>query len=143
MKPTPKAPTVNDNILALLLNAYYQADSELQNYIEEKGWQQFTHAQSMIFLNMSEGRDRSVEIAKYMGVSKQAVNRTIKELVELDLIQLIPDESDKRAKKLVVTTKGALITQAATEGVQKLEDNIANSIGSGNFQKLKGFLKKI
>jgi DNA-binding MarR family transcriptional regulator len=132
-----------DNILSLLLNAYYQIDSTLQQSLEKKGWQQFTHAQSMIFLNMAEGRLRIVDIARHMGLSKQAVHRTVNELVELGLIKLIPDPEDKRAKLLTLSSKGAIVTQDATLGLAKVEADIGRRLGSQQTILLKQLLKQL
>lgn len=132
---------MTENILSLLLNAYYQLDNELQDSLGKKGWQHFSHSQSMIFLNMAEGRDRTVDIAKHMGISKQAINRTIKDLVESGMIKLVPDKKDKRAKRIVLTDKGALITQDATLGLNELESRLEQSLGSKKTAQLKHLLK--
>ena len=144
MSKTPRKSNndfVEENILSLLLNAYYQVDNELQASLEKKGWRQFTHSQSMIFLNMAEGRDRTMDIAKHMGVSKQAVNRTINELVEIGLILLEQDPNDKRAKRLILSEKGAVITQDATKSLAALEKSISKKMGGNKAEQLKELLK--
>lgn len=141
MKKSEAKQLASNNILSLLLNAYYQVDNELQVLLEKKGWRQFTHSQSMIFLNMAEGRDRTVDIAKHMGVSKQAVSRTINELVELGLIELAMDAQDKRAKRLVLSAKGAVITEDATKSIFELEKNLAKKLGEQKSAQLKDLLK--
>jgi len=143
MKKSPAKQLANNNILSLLLNAYYQVDNELQKSLEKKGWRQFTHSQSMIFLNMAEGRDRTVDIAKHMGVSKQAVSRTINELVEIGLIQLETDPQDKRAKRLVLSTKGAVITEDATKSIFELEKNLAKKLGDQKAKQIKSLLQAL
>lgn len=137
------SPFAGENILSLLLNAYYQVDDELQVSLEKKGWRQFTHSQSMIFLNMAEGRDRTIDIARHMGVSKQAINRTINELVEIGLIQLAPDPSDKRAKRLILSAKGEVITQDATKSLAALEKNLSKKLGEKKAGQLKSLLKAL
>ena len=132
-----------ENLLSLLLNAYYHLDNALQKSLEKKGWQQFTHAQSMIFLNMAEGRVRTVDIAKHMGLSKQAVNRTVNELVELGLIKLLPDPKDKRAKQLTLSSKGAIVTQDATNSLAKLESDISKNLGAREHLLLKKLLLEL
>lgn len=143
MKKSQAKELAHNNILSLLLNAYYQVDNELQLALEKKGWRQFTHAQSMIFLNMAEGRDRTIDIAKHMGVSKQAVSRTINELVEIGLIQFEIDSNDKRAKRLVLSTKGAVITEDATKSIFELEKNLAKKLGEQKTLQLKSLLKAL
>ena len=134
---------MTDNILSLLLNAYYQLDNELQDSLSKKGWQHFSHSQSMIFLNMAEGRDRAVDIAKHMGISKQAINRTIKDLVESGMIKLIPDTKDKRSKRIVLTERGALITRDATSGLEELENRLAEALGTKKTVQLKQLLQTL
>jgi len=143
MKKSQAKQLASNNILSLLLNAYYQIDNELQVSLENKGWRQFTHSQSMIFLNMAEGRNTTVEIAKYMGVSKQAVSRTINELVELGLILLESDPQDKRVKRLVLSDKGAMITLDATKSIFELEKNLAKKLGEAKTNQLKSLLQTL
>ncbi len=134
---------MTENILSLLLNAYYQLDNELQDSLGQKGWQHFSHSQSMIFLNMAEGRDRAVDIAKHMGISKQAINRTIKDLVESDMVKLVPDKKDKRSKRIVLTDKGALITKDATLSLSELEKKLEQTLGSKKTLQLKQLLEAL
>jgi DNA-binding MarR family transcriptional regulator len=143
MKKSQAKQLASSNILSLLLNAYYQVDNELQKSLEKKGWRQFTHSQSMIFLNMAEGRDRTVDIAKHIGVSKQAVSRTINELVEIGLIHLETDPNDKRAKRLTLSTKGAVITEDATKSIFELEKNLSKKLGEQKTLQLKELLKAL
>jgi DNA-binding MarR family transcriptional regulator len=92
---------------------------------------------------MAEGRSRAVDIAKHMGISKQAVNRTIQELVDLGLLELIPDEKDKRAKLLTLSEKGAVITQDATQSLNKLEQSLSKKLGGNKADQLKCLLRNL
>lgn len=131
------------NILTLLLNAYYRMDQSLQDSISLEGSQQLTHSQSMIFLNMGEGRDRTVDIAAHIGISKQAINRTVNELVELGLISLIQDKQDKRVKRLRLTEAGALVAQEASSALEHIEKNIEMLLGQSEAHQLKAQLEKL
>ena len=61
------------NLMQLLLNYYDWFDASLQRVLESTGEKAFSKAQSSIFMNLAEGRNTAVEIARHIGVSKQAV----------------------------------------------------------------------
>ena len=131
------------NLLSLLLNAYYQVDEELQKSLQDKGWMELTHSQSIIFLNLGEGRNRVSDIAQHMGVSKQAISRSVNELADLGLITMKADEKDKRARIIELTNKGTVISIDATESLKKIEDKIDSKLGKKKANQLRELLSKL
>ena len=94
------------NLMQLLLNYYDWFDASLQRVLESTGEKAFSKAQSSIFMNLAEGRNTAVEIARHIGVSKQAVNKTVNELVERGFLTLVTDTEDKRSKRILPTRAG-------------------------------------
>lgn len=130
------------NMMELLLNAYYWFDESLQNLIDEKGWPPVTRSQSVIFVHLSQGRNRTVDIAKHMGVSKQAVNRSVNELVALGLLKLSTDPTDKRAKIVTPSAKGKQIAEYALKALIRIEQEMNARIGANAGKDLRRLLGK-
>lgn len=118
------------NLAQLLMRAFYWVDEGLQNGLKGEGWPSITRAQSMVFVNIGEGVTRPSEIAAKLGVTRQAVHQTINELVAMDLIKLVPDETDRRAKKVIFTDQGMLLGQAAIVTLQRVEQTLTERLGS-------------
>ena len=63
-----------------LLRAYYWMDESLQNGLQQAGYAPRTRTQTMILINISDGITRAAELARVLGVSRQAIQQQINEL---------------------------------------------------------------
>lgn len=128
------------NLAQLLMRAFYWADEGLQNYLQSKGWPEITRAQSLVFVNIGEGVTRPSEIASKVGVTRQAIHQTINELVEAGFVVLDADPRDRRAKVVRYTERGEKIGRDAIQGLRKVEEILAQRIGSDAVKALRSAL---
>lgn len=127
--PSPLFEAKDTNLAQLFMRAFYWADEGLQNLISAKGWPAITRAQSLVFVNIGEGVTRPSEIATRIGVTRQAIHQTLNELVDLGYLKLEPDPTDKRAKVIRYTDKGARLGLDALVALKEVEDELARRIG--------------
>ena len=83
---------------------------------------------------------RITEIARKLGITKQAVSQTIGDLEELGVVETFTDPSDGRAKLVRYTPKGAEGIQQGLRLLVDLERELAQSIGEGQMRALHGAL---
>lgn len=129
------------NLMQLLLNYYDWFDASLQRALAANGEKAFSKAQSAVFVNLAEGRNTAVEIARHLGVSKQAVNKTVNELVERGLLTLIVDGEDKRSKRILPTRAGLEKGRQAAKALYELEQELARRIGAEQANALRAILE--
>ena len=60
-----------------LLRAYYWMDESLQNGLSDAGMGTRTRTQTMILINVSNGVTRAAELARILGISRQAVQQPV------------------------------------------------------------------
>jgi DNA-binding MarR family transcriptional regulator len=83
---------------------------------------------------------RQTEIAKRMGVTKQAVGQLIDEMVEMGSLKLEPDPKDGRAKLVKFDFSGALTPAAALDVAADMENRVAQKLGEKKIKQLKQLL---
>lgn len=132
--------TEEKNLAQLLIEGFYWVDAELQKALCDRGLTPVSRAQSMFFVQVSAGKTSPVEIAKALGVSKQAVHRTIADLVTAGLVELQPDPNDGRAKKAIPTGDGIALGLAANSILQEVEQKLASRIGKSEGLQLRKIL---
>jgi len=120
-----------------LLRAYYWMDESLQNGLSEAGMGTRTRTQTMILINVSNGVTRAAELARILGISRQAVQQQVNELEKEDIVTQIPDPSDKRANRIVFSEKGAGLIEQALGSLRQAEDRLAQRIGPELLQQLR------
>jgi len=81
-------------------------------------------------INVLSGNNKPSAIARKMGISRQAAHTTISQMVKLDMLKLIDDPADGRAKIVVVTEKGRAMREHADEAARRLTQELRNRIGS-------------
>lgn len=129
------------NLNQLLVRAFYWLDEGLQRSLSTHGGPRVTHAQSMVILAVWEGVTRPSAIAEYLGVSRQAIHQSLRELVKHDVVELVPDPSDGRAKLVQLSKSGAPLREMASGILNDLESELETRIGKRHLSNLRDALE--
>ena len=119
----------NEVLMRSLLRAYYWMDESLQNGLQQAGYAPRTRTQTMILINISDGITRAAELARVLGVSRQAIQQQINELEKEELVTQIPDPNDRRATRIVFSEKGSELINAALATLRQAEQALAMRLG--------------
>jgi DNA-binding MarR family transcriptional regulator len=115
-------------------------DESLQNGLQKAGYQPRTRTQTMILINIADGVTRAAELARVLGVSRQAIQQQINELETDDIVTQMPDPSDRRANRIVFSEKGSTMINAALETLRQAEQVLAMRLG---FEGVSGMRKAL
>jgi DNA-binding MarR family transcriptional regulator len=93
-------------------------------------------AHTALFPHLNADGVRGADLAKKLGVTKQAVSQLVTELEEWGVVEQIADPQDGRAKLVRFTKKGeqALLQGLAVLG--ELETELSDKIGKRRMQEL-------
>ncbi len=120
-----------------LLRAYYWMDESLQNGLQRAGYRPRTRTQTMILIHISNGVTRAAELARALGVSRQAIQQQINDLEADDLVTQIPDPTDRRANRIVFSERGAALINQAMETLRGSEQALAMRLGYETVNQLR------
>ncbi len=127
----------NEVMMRSLLRAYYWMDESLQNGLQQAGYAPRTRTQTMILINISNGITRAAELARVLGVSRQAIQQQINELERDELVTQIPDPDDRRANRIVFSEKGSALINAALQTLRESEQTLSQRIGWDNVANMR------
>lgn len=131
MNETP--PTIS-MVLGLLRGFYWFEDS-IRNYTRSRGWEDFTHSQSLLLTHVTLGYRQPAEIARRLGISRQAIHVTIQQMVKKNIITLIDDPEDRRNKLVYFTKIGERMRAEALDGMNAIIRDLGARIGAENVRK--------
>lgn len=117
-------------LLRSLMRAFYWLDDGLQAHMAQQAGLSVPRAQSMVMLALAEGLRRQADLAERLGVSKQAVQQALKELVAKDLVRVRPDPDNGRQRIVEFTARGERMRDVAREGLRDLEALLNRRIGA-------------
>lgn len=126
-----------DYLMGTLAYALFWMDESLQASLEAAGWERMNRTRSMIMLNISAGINRPAQLARNLGVSRQAIHQLLQGMKEEGLLELVPDPDDKRAKVVKFSAQSDGIRQAAQDAILAIETELASRIGKQAFANLK------
>jgi len=129
-----------DFLMRGLLHGFYWCDESLQNSLEAAGIPPLSRTKSMIMVNISDGITRPSDLARNIGISRQAIQQTLVEMEKMGLITLAPDPSDGRAKIVKFSRRGSGIGKATFEIMDAIEKELIERLGSKPFETFRKVL---
>jgi len=94
-----------------------------------------------LLAHLNCGTTYASELARRLGVSRQAAAKLLKNLIEAGLIRLEPAPDRRNTKWIVITEAGKAAISRAVEELEKAERLLERRIGSGSAQALRAALE--
>jgi DNA-binding MarR family transcriptional regulator len=125
-----------NQLIIALFQRFCWLDEGLQARLHDLGWPDVSRPQSMVMTNIVSGIVRPSDIARNLGVSRQAIHSTINQMVKLGIVRLDVDPEDRRHMIVSLTETGARMRKDAQRAMDALTAQIAARIGQDRFGAL-------
>ena len=86
------------HMIAMLMKRMYWFQEALQSALEVNGLRPISRAQASVIGNIAAGQCKASNIARNLGVSRQAISQILTELERLRYIEFAVDPNDKRSR---------------------------------------------
>lgn len=139
---TEPPPQVRPQLGLLLLGGQQWVMTSLLRLMAERGHANLTAAHLMFLSNLDCGDTYASEVARRMGVSRQAVYRSTRELQNLKILKLEIDAERKTQKIIRMTKHGQQIVVDARSCFDAIEAALGERIGTRDLVKLASILGK-
>jgi DNA-binding MarR family transcriptional regulator len=96
-----------------------------------------------VFQGVIAGDTTSTQLAQRLGVSVQAVSKTVSELEAAGYLERRRDEHDGRARTIVLTRRGRTMLRRSREARAAVRDEIRDRLGDRDAQKLGVLLREV
>jgi DNA-binding MarR family transcriptional regulator len=120
-----------------------QLDSWASAEVARQGYDDFKLGHMPLLMNISPEGITNTELAKKARVTKQAMSKVVNELVDLEYIETIDHDTDKRSSVIRLTKKGKLLVVTARNCMLTLEAEYEQQFGKQEFEKTKDMLLKV
>lgn len=123
-----------------LVRAYEWFDDALLARMHQLDCPEMTRSHSMLYSYLDPEGSQPAELARRIGISRQAVHKTLNEMTGLGLIELVPNPDDQRAKVVIPTERGREQIALARQVLAELERELEERIGSERMAGLRAAL---
>lgn len=138
-----KAPQHTEEKLVMwqLLRTFIWMDRSLQKNLQRRGWPEISRTESQVLLLISEGIYRPIDMSRALGLTRQAINQTIKLLLKRRLVKMEEDPTDRRCKIVTFGGDHEAIRLDAKHILEALEDELRSKMGAAAVRSLKQLAK--
>ena len=86
---------------------------------------------------------RSTEVARAMGVTRQHVHATVRELIDAGMVETRPDPTSRRDRRIVPTAVGKARRLRALARMAELEAELGARVGVDDVDRLQDILTRL
>lgn len=127
----------NSLVMMNLMTGLYWFDDALQASLGGHGWEIMTRAQSLLISNLSAGEHSPSQLARNLGVSRQAISQMLAELEARGVVTMETDPKDRRARIVNFSRKSIPLRDAARSVLRQLEAELESRLGRKVFAAMK------
>jgi DNA-binding MarR family transcriptional regulator len=128
---------------ALLRVPLEAVQSHILARLHENGFGDFDQSYLPLMRYPGPQGQRPTDIAAELGISKQALNYLLRELERLDYLEREPHPDDLRAKRIVLTDRGAAAALVIRDAVREMEMRWTKQMGAKRFGELRALLVEL
>ncbi|WP_020062817.1 MarR family winged helix-turn-helix transcriptional regulator [Bacillus sp. 123MFChir2] len=131
------------DLTSLLSLSFSASINELHERLSELGFEDIRPAHGFLFKCISPNGATGIELAEYLGITKQAVSKMVDYLEKCGYVMRQTHPTDKRGKIIVLTERGWLVVKAKEKILSEIEGRWIENLGAERMQMLKEDLTKL
>ncbi|MEO6688941.1 MAG: helix-turn-helix domain-containing protein [Dokdonella sp.] len=139
LRSSPKPPLI-EHIGWRLVRASQQWDLRFRSEMVAAGFAWFNEARANVIPCLDRAGSRQADVARRMGISKQAVQQLVAALVEDGVIEQQADPDDRRAQRIMLSAAGMAMLEVANTVKLSIEKDYKRRLGKTKFLQLAAAL---
>lgn len=124
-----------------LLKYFYWIELGIRSYLRSRNNVEFSRAEGLVIASVMLGYTRPSDIARQLGVSRQAIHVTIQQMHKKGIIDLVPDPVDRRIKQVVVTELARQMNDDGIVAMNLLWRELGRRLGEANLNQAAKILR--
>jgi DNA-binding MarR family transcriptional regulator len=135
--------TRKHNLRHLLMTRSEWFEHRILQEAEKHGYGFVTLSMNRLFAHMRHRPMSISDLARALGISRQAVHQTLGEAMRHGLVELLDSESDQRVKLVRFSDKGMQMSATAAKSIARIEKQLEARIGKTNMESLRRILESV
>ncbi|MGG1638348.1 MarR family winged helix-turn-helix transcriptional regulator [Paenibacillus sp. NRS-1760] len=131
------------DLTSLLSLSFSVSINELHDRLSELGFDDIRPVHGFMFKCINPNGATGIELAEYLGVTKQAVSKMVDYLEQCGYVIRKAHPTDNRGKNIILTERGWLVVKAKEKILTEIEQRWIENIGAERLQMIKEDLSKL
>jgi DNA-binding MarR family transcriptional regulator len=124
----------------------HNLDREFQSHMvrtaHARGRTDLKPSHNFLFAVLGDEGDRSANLAVRAGITRQSMGEVIRELVDLGVLEMVPDPHDRRAKIVRYTDAGRAFAGEGFQHLRELETRFEEEFGA-DYEAARDVLERV
>jgi DNA-binding MarR family transcriptional regulator len=130
-------------LIALVHRTNKALQSDMVEEAHRQGHRQLKQAHNAVFATLHEEGLRAVDMAAQMGITRQSMGEIVREMVDLGILEMIPDPTDRRAKLVRYSEEGLRVAAQGFAHIGDLERRFAEEFGREDYETTRRVLVRV
>ena len=116
-------------MIALVHNADRAFAAHMVESAHERGRPEIKPSHNAVFAHLGDDARRAADLAAAAGMTRQSMGELVRELVDLGILEMVPDPADGRAKLVTFSKDGKVFASAGFRHLRAIEDRLSAEFG--------------
>lgn len=117
--------------------------TDMLHEAHRRGHDMIRPGHNAVFATLPDEGARASDMAARAGITKQAMGEAIRDMVDLGLVRMSPDPSDRRAKLVTWTEAGLAVARGGKQHMYELEQLWKDTFGEQEYETARKVLEGI
>jgi DNA-binding MarR family transcriptional regulator len=130
-------------LIALVHRANRELQADMVRNAQMRGFPEARMAHNAVFGTLGFEPARAADLAVSAGITRQSMGEVIRELVDLGILEMTPDPTDRRAKLVSYTEFGRKEALEGSDYIVSFEERLTELLGEEGYEQLRTGLEKV
>ena len=129
-------------MIALVHNADKAFQAHMVEAAHERGRPDIKPSHNAVFASLGDDPRRAADLAASAGMTRQSMGELVRELVDLGILEMVPDPSDGRAKLVTFSAEGKKFASEGWRHLRAIEERLTAEFGE-DYEAARRVLERI
>jgi DNA-binding MarR family transcriptional regulator len=130
-------------LIALVHRADRALQADMVRSAVAAGYEHARLAHNWVFGTLPAQGARASDLAAAAGITRQSMGEIVRELVDLGVVTMAPDPTDRRAKLVTYTEAGMRQVEAGNAHIARFEARMRDELGDEGYERLREGLRTV
>ena len=130
-------------LIGLVYRAYKAMEADMVSAAHRAGHPGIKRTHNAVFATLRPQGLRAVDMAAQMGITRQSLGEVVREMVDLGILEMRPDPTDRRAKLVTYSEEGLRVAGEGFAHIKDLDSRFVEEFGPEDYATARRVLERV
>jgi DNA-binding MarR family transcriptional regulator len=129
--------------VGVVYRTYKALEADMVSAAHRAGHPGIKRTHNAVFATLRPQGLRAVDMAAQMGITRQSLGEVVREMVDLGILEMRPDPTDRRAKLVTYSEKGLRVAAEGFAHIKDLDGRFVGEFGREDYATARRVLERV